>query len=41
MYVVEYYVFNDKKLKTFKTLQEAFKFWEGLPFQTFQQLYRL
>lgn len=40
MYRVVYYVLNEQRSKTFKTLGEAIDFWGRLPFETFCEMYK-
>ena len=41
MYRVVYYVINQRRSKTFKTMEDAFKFWHRLPFESFCEMYKL
>jgi hypothetical protein len=41
MYEVVFYSFNKKKSKTFETIEQAFAFWQRLPFQSFSEMYKL
>lgn len=41
MYRVVYYVMNQRRSKTVKTLGEAFTLWKRLPFESFCELYKL
>ena len=41
MYKVVYYIMNQRQSKTFDTFSQAMDFWSQLPFEAFNELYKL
>jgi len=41
MYRIYFYVYNNVQTQDFQTLNEAFEFWQRLPFETFRELRKI